>query len=893
MKHFCIAGIAVAIAATSVFPTTLNAHVELSHPTVDGRTSPRGLDEQQPRFGWRIESDKQNVMQDSYRILVASSKEFLKKNQADAWDSGTVTSDASQWIEYGGAPLSPGTEYFWKAIVTTTGDTGVSEISSSWTTGLMSPANWTGSWIGVDSLENGEKLDLHGILRAKYLRKEFNVDKKIHRATMYISGLGNYELYINGSKAGDDVLTPLPTEYNRTVAYDTYDVTPLLGERNALGVVLGPGHFTGMVQNYQVNMRTSYGLPRLLANLVIEYEDGTKETIPTDTTWRLTSNGPIRNTQGYDGETYDARNTLGEWTRPGYDDSAWRIPSKMEAPKGSLKGSLAPNMHIYATEHPISIKSFGKRHILDFGTNQAGRIRIRVNGNAGDTITIRHAELLQPGDSLLYTANLRDAEAAVHYVSDGQPREYAPTLTYYGFRYAEINGPETLDLTDIRRELIADRMDDTDTEFSVVDRDGNNMLNLIIANARRGVISNYKGFPIDCPQRDERMPWLGDRTSGSLGESYLFNNHALYSKWMNDIIDSQQSDGNISDVSPAYWRLYSGNVTWPAALPFTCDMLYRQYGDIRPMARSYEGIKKFLNFIRENKYTDGLVTHDTYGDWCLPPESLELIHSKDPARITDGALISSTYYQYICRLMAEYARILNKPTSEIEYFTKEADTTTSALNDKFLANGTYSNGTVTANLLPLAMHLVPAQYNDSVKATLLRKIEIEDDAHINSGVIGIQWLMRYLSECGRGDLAYRIASTDTYPGWGYMVKNNATTIWELWNGNTADPAMNSGNHVMLLGDLVTWCYQNLGGINPDAAAPGFKHIVIKPEYSINQIESVTVSHPSPYGPIKSSWTKRDGKYNVNVTIPANTTADVHLPSGDVRHIGSGSYTFSE
>ncbi|MDO4335526.1 MAG: family 78 glycoside hydrolase catalytic domain [Bacteroidales bacterium] len=867
------------------------AFTELGHLTLEGRTTPSGIDELTPRFGWQINSDENEVMQTSYRILVATREEKLNDGSADMWDSGVVESDASQWVPYKGKPLQPDSRYFWKVIVTTNKGGKPSVAQSGWSTGLLSPDNWAGRWIGLDGLAPGDTLDRHSVVAPRYMRSEFKLAKKIGRATLHISGLGNYVAYINGHRIGNDVLAPLPTDYSKTVAYDSYDITALLKKNNAVGVVVAAGNFTGMVQNFQTNVRTSYGLPRLIADIIVEYADGSKQTIATDESWRLTTDGPIRTASGYDGELHDYRLDLGDWTRPGYDDRKWRKAQLMTPPSGVLRGNIAPNMHVYSAEKPVSIRKTGGRHIVDFGTNGAGRVRLKMNVAEGCTVRIRHAELLDRSGCHVYTENLRGALATATFISDGRPRVFSPDFTYYGFRYVEIEGLGEIDMSDISRELIADEMDDGNTSIVIHDMSGNDILEKIIANARRGIRSNYKGMPVDCPQRDERMPWLGDRTTGCIGESYMVGNHALYSKWVKDICDSQRKDGNISDVSPAYWRLYNGNVTWPAALPFACDMLYRQYGDLRPMTDCYDNIKKFLLFLKNNKYEDGIIVFDKYGDWCVPPESPELIHSKDPARKTDGSLISTAYYIYLCRLMERYAGIIGAGDDDARYFGKEADISGKAFNRRFWSDGKYSNGTVTANLLPLSMGLVEAADRQQVADSLIKTIVEVNDSHISTGVIGIQWLMRYLSESGNGDLAYRIATNRDYPGWGYMVEQGATTIWELWNGDTADPSMNSCNHVMLLGDFLIWCYEYIGGIRPDAANPGFKHIIYKPDYSVKALSGAEVSHPSPYGVISAKWELKGDGYLIEVNIPHNTTADIYLPSGEVRSVGSGKHAF--
>lgn len=869
-----------------------SAHVTaLTGLSVEGRVTPLGLDERIPRFGWKIVSSKKNVVQRAYRLLVASSLDKLSHNTGDVWDSQTVYSDSSQWVGYKGQSLRPNTNYYWKVqVVTNKGKTDWST-PAKWSTGLLSPENWHGQWLGLDSLGPDDSMKKHSRLATRYFRKTFKTKGTVKRAVMHISGLGLYTLFINGKRIGNNVLTPLPTDYTKTVVYNTYDVTPQIHKDNAIGVMLAAGHYFAQRQNYQTNVCTTYGFPRLKANLIIEYDDGSSQTISTDSSWRLCTDGAIRYANEYDGELFDARRLFDRWTLPGFDDSKWMQAQPVTEPGGIMCGNLSPEMSVYLNESPVAVKRYGNRLIVDFGTNGAGRIRLHLKGQVGDTIRIRHAELLSKGDSLLYTENLRSAEATARYVSDGREREWTPEFTFYGFRYAEITGAPDLKAKDIRRELIADKMNDEGNTFYAEDEHGESLLNTIVANALRSIRSNYKGIPLDCPQRDERMPWLGDRTTGCIGESFLLDNHSFYAKWARDIRDSQRDDGNISDVAPAYWRLYTGNVTWPAALPFACDMLYRQYGDLRPMRNSFASIKKFLSFIRNNRYKNGLVIADRYGDWCVPPESPKLIHSKDPARKTSGVLIASAYYAYLCRMMSHYAPLTGNER-DAEYYNNEAKAVETAFLKEYFHNGTFSNSTVTANLLPLAMNMVPAEAVTAVTDTLIHTIKVKNNSHVSSGVIGIQWLMRELSDTGNGELAYQLATTKTYPGWGYMVSKGATTIWELWNGDTANPKMNSGNHVMLLGDLLLWCFERLGGIRTDDARTGFKHIILKPDFNVNSLKTVRATHNTPYGLVSCEWKRNNGRLHLTVTVPPNTTAEVYTKQGDTKKIGSGTYTFN-
>lgn len=857
--------------------------------TVDGRTDYFGSDNPCPRFGWQLTSDKNNQKQTAYRIIVASDSEKINAAEGDMWDSGKVNSDMSQWIPYEGNALQPNHDYYFR--VKAWNDNGESPWSpvAKWSTGLMNPQGTGAQWIGLDSLQQGDAQQKHSRLRARYLRKEFKADKPIAKATANISGLGFYQLDINGQKVGDDVLTPSPTDYAKSVIYNTYDVTSLLGRDNAIGVTLGPGYYFSTTQNFETNFRRTFGFPKLWMTLCIEYADGSKENIVSDSSWKLSTDGPVVYSNLYDGEFYDSRKEMPGWNKPAYDDSFWPDARIVDAPGGSLVGNLTPAMSIYEIEKPKSIIRTQRGWLVDFGTNNSGRVHFREKGRSGDTIAIRHAEMTLPGDTALYVGNLRTAECTDNYVSDGTGKEWSPQFTWQGFRYAELAPHEAVDTASICRYLISDHMDSSDMGISFITSD--TILNAILDNARRGIISNYKGMPLDCPQRDERMPWLGDRTTGSLGESYVVDNHALYSKWAKDLREGQNAEGSISDVTPAFWQLYNHNITWPAAFPMVCNMLYRQYGDIKPMAESYPAIHKWLSFVKEKSMKDGLLTYDCYGDWCMPPSSPKQIHTDDPARITDGSLMASCYYYYLCKLMSDYGKMLNH-NELAEYYADESDKIKSNINAKFLNGNTYSNSTVTANLLPLAMGIVPDSIAEKVHSTLLDKIRNEFNSHVGCGVIGIQWLMRYLADTGNNDTAWKIATTDTYPGWGYMVKKGATTIWELWNGDTANPDMNSANHVMLLGDLLPWCYEKLAGIAPDLDKPGFKHIVMKPDFNVTGLDGVKASHNSPYGVIKSEWQKdKNGAIDWNISIPVNCQATVYLPGGEVKDLGSGNWHF--
>ena len=836
--------------------------------TVEGRKGcTMGLDEKTPRLGWQLQSYKPGTMQEKYSIQIATDKDMLQKGIADVWDSGVRTSSQSQWVNID-AELKPNTSYFWQVTVTDNfGRVAKSDIGQ-WSTGLFDDTHWEGEWIGIDSLFEGENQTRHSRIAARYLHKNFNLGKVVKRATAHICGLGYYLLDINNHRIGNSVLTPAPTDYDKTVAYDSYDVTEILKKgTNSIDVTLGPGYYFAMAQNYQTNVRTTYGFPKLRMNLIVEYTDGTSVTIVTDETWRLSVNGPIRYANIYDGTLIDYRRSL-------RTDSSWMAARIVAAPKGKLRGGMLGGVITYARDTANIVT--GTKTIIDFGTNSAGRISLNsITIPEGDTVRIRYAEQLKKNGKELYTDNLRASENTDYFIGNGNSVDLKTEFIWHGFRYAEVSGLSENDAKRIVRENMTDDLiSEADIDISEKGNADKGMLNRIMENARRGILDNYKGIPMDCPQRDERMPWLGDRTMGCFGESYITHNHTMYVKWLKDICDSQRANGSISDVSPAYWRLYNGNITWPAALPFGLEMLLIQYGDERPWQRMKENVERFLDFAKKKSLKEGLITYDRYGDWCVPPASLNEVHTKDEKRLTDGVLLSSCYYYYICKMLKR---------------DEEAANMREAINRRFLNNGQYANGTVTANLLPLAMDIVPEDCREAVKNNLIKKIKGENnDPHIDCGVIGIQWLLRYLTREGYGELAYRIASTATYPSWGYMIEQGATTIWELWNGNTADPSMNSGNHVMLLGDFIPWMFECLAGIAPDPENPGFKHIVMKPDFGIREIDGVKACYPSLYGNICSKWT-RDANGNIywEIEIPANTSATAFLPDGKTKELSSG------
>ena len=874
--------------------------VTVSALRVENLERPLAIDTDTPRFSWLILSDKQDVRQTAYQLIVST-------DQGEVWNTGRVESDQQLWVPYQGQQLKSATQCTWQVKVwTTAGETAWSQ-PEPFGIGLLKESHWTGRWIGLERMMPGEEQGLHTRLAARYVRREFQLDKPVRRAIAYVAGIGLHELHVNGITFNAHVLQPMPTDYRKTVLYNTYDITDALkttantppsgGDRGGcIALVLGNGRLFPMRQNKPYKAPV-FGFPKCRVNVLIEFEDGTTKRIATDERWKVTADGPIRSNNEYDGECYDGRKELTGWDRPGYDDSAWLKAERTAIPQGTLRAQMAPGMVMLpAPAAPLVAPAASPSAIYDFRQNMAGWIAFTPTGNPGDTIRVKYAEKLNP-DGTLYLDNLRDAQSEDIYICGATSKEWHPTFVYHGFRYAQITGP----VKDVRAYTVSDEMS-TLGHFECSD----STLNQVMRNAWWGIYSNYKGMPVDCPQRNERQPWLGDRTMGSLGESFVFNNERLYTKWMRDICESQREDGVFCDVAPAYWNYYNDDVTWPSALPFGCDMLYRQYGNTEAIVKSYPYLKRWLQHLFDEYLHDGIITKDTYGDWCVPPEKLELIHSQDPARKTDGSLISTAYVIRILQLMEQFAR-LQQMSDDAAYYAQKRAVMTRDFNRHFLTakEGTsprpghplypdsvfYGNNTATANLLALSFGIVPEAYRQEVAKNVVENIILKNNAHVPCGVIGISWLLRGLSDNGFSDVAYMIATQKSYPSWGYMAENGATTIWELWNGDKASPKMNSGNHVMLLGDLVTWCYQYLGGIRQTAPA-AYKHLVLRPSFDIPDCSYAHADYATPYGVVKSHWRKTLHRVEWDVQIPCNTTADICLPNGETKTVGSGQYHFS-
>ena len=852
--------------------------------------NPQGIDELKPRLSWTLQSSRRGQKQKAYRILVASAPEKLNKDLGDLWDSGMVNSDQSLQVVYNGKPLQSRMRCFWKVKIWP----ALNELdtpntkslpwsdTANWSMGLLERCQWKGKWIGLklpDEVAKSE--DLRYWIPARYLRKEFALKKTIKQATAYISGLGYYKLFINGDRIGDHELDPILRDYEKQVPYVTYDVSNALRQGdNVLGVMLGSGRYWAPRPEQQ-----KYDQPCLLMQLEIVYEDNSTETILSDKSWRATDEGPIRENNEFDGETYDARMEIENWNNTGCTFEKWKPADIMNVPFGGPYGVLTSAavmqpMRITGTLKPVKLtEPEDGVWVFDMGQNMVGLCTLKVNGPAGATVKMHFSENIYP-DGNIDTRNLRSAKCTDTYIlNDNGEQTYTPSFTYHGFRYVEMRGfPGTPTLDTLTGLVI-----NTDMPFAGDFKCSDPTITQVLKNARWGIRGNYLSIPTDCPQRQERQGWQGDRAGQQLGEIYLFDNIALYEKWMGDIRDSQKATGVLCDLAPNYWLLYSGSVTWPANFVIVPGNLYRQYGDKRAIERNYPAMEKWVDFLRCFA-RDGILDNDLYGDWCCPPEDKHLIHSQQEWRKTPKEVLATCYYYYVLTLMADYADLLDNKDKAANYRT-EAAKIKQAFNQKLYdaEKGCYGNGSQTSQILPLRFGLVPPERREKIFSYIVNHIETKTGGAIGTGVVGGQWLMRTLSDNGRLDIAYRFATRREYPSWGYMIEKGATTIWELWNGDTASPDMNSGNHVMLLGDLITWMFEYLGGIQADLAQPGFKHIIMNPQFP-EGLTFARAEHNSPYGLIVSDWKIEDDVFQWEITVPANTAATIYIPASKASEV---------
>ncbi len=867
------------------------------------RVNPLGIDETLPRLSWVLESPDRGAVQSAYRILVASSREKLDKGEGDLWDSGRVKSDVSNQIVYAGEKLTSGAMCWWKVCVWD-GNGAESAFSAPalWSMGLLDDSEWKAQWIAMTPRRDWSKQTKREPgPPSPFLRKTFTADRDVKRATAYVTARGLFELYLNGKRVGEDVLVPGWTNYDKRIQYLTYDVTGLVADGdNAVGAVLGDGWYCGYVGWRQV--RSYYGTTKsLLCRLDIEYADGRVESVVSDGSWKC-SHGPIVYSDMMMGEKYDAGLELNGWNTASYDDTAWEPVMTVAAPAAALVAK--PSQPVRVTEHVPSVgieEPVKGVYVFDLGQNIAGWARLRVNGPKGTVVTMRFAERLNP-DGTVYTTNLRSAEATDIYVLKGGGEEvYEPRFTFHGFQYVEVSGyPGTPDLDTITGCVVHNATPPVGSfECS------SELINKLYSNICWGQRGNFISIPTDCPQRDERLGWMGDAQIFVRSATFNMDVSAFFTKWMDDVSDAQSDEGAFADFCPRLTqdeRAFEAAPGWGDAgivVPWT---IYMTYGDTRMIERHWNAMEKWMDFllafnpdlIRRNRLGNN------YGDWL----SIKASTPKD--------LLATAYWAYDAKLMAEMAAVIGRD-SDVNKYTKLFEDVRAAFQKEFVdadgrvylvhgdkltekgfdASGTaHSENTTetqTNYVLALYMDLLPENLRAKAAEHLVRKIA-ERDNHLSTGFIGVRHLNPVLTDAGRNDLAYTLLLNETFPSWGYSIRQGATTIWERWDGWTEangfqDPGMNSFNHYSL-GSVSEWMFRYAAGIETDPSAPGYKRIILSPNPD-RKLPHVKASYESIYGTIASAWRIDGDTFSLDVTIPANTTALVHVPADPDTEVSEG------
>ncbi len=843
------------------------------------RVSPLGIDIVKPRLSWIMESNQRGQEQSAYQILVADSEEKLRRNQGGLWDSGKVESGRSNQAIYEGEPLKSRMRCYWKVRVwDKEGKASAWSEPAMWTVGLLKARDWQAKWIGYDeelqSPDNKEKSDPNVLVLPPppYLRRAFLVGRPFKRAVVYASALGLYELHINGKRVGEDYFTPGWTDYPTRVYYQTYEVTDLIKKgSNAMGAILADGWYAGYLGFGK--KREHYGSkPRLFVQLEIEYENGHIQKVVTDGTWKA-GYGPILESDFLMGETVDGRKEMPGWDTAGFDDSSWETVAVTDKSEGigivqSYPGETVQKI-LEIKPKKLTEPEEGV-YVFDMGQNFAGWVRLKVNGKAGTKVVLRFAEMLNP-DGTIYTENLRAARCTDTYILKGTGKEFwEPQFTFHGFRYVEVTGYPGKPGIDAITGVVVHSAIPPAGSFEC----SSAMVNQLFSNIVWSQRGNFIEIPTDCPQRDERLGWTGDAQIFIRTATYNMDVSAFFTKWLVDLEDAQSDEGGFPDVAPRKVAMGDGTAAWGDAGVICPWTIYEVYGDKRVIERHYESMKKWISYLRKNS-KDLLRPAKGYGDWVS-------IASNTPKDV-----IATAYFAYSTHLVSKAAAALGKE-DDADRYEELFEQIKNTFNRAYVSeDGRIKGETQTCYLLGLYFDLLPEDKREPATRHLIEAIR-KKDWHLSTGFVGLSYLVPTLADTGHLDIAYRLLNNDTFPSWGYSIKNGATTIWERWDGWTEEkgfqtPGMNSFNHYAF-GSIGRWLFGTVAGIDTDG--PGYKRIIIRPRPG-GGLDYAKASYKSINGKIVSDWKIKGDTFTLNVTIPANTTATVYVPAKDIESVTEG------
>jgi len=821
--------------------------------------NPLGIDILQPRFSWALRHFERGEKPAAYEIIVSSKAILAGRGIGDCWDSGRVDSDRTSQVPYGGPQPKSRARYYWRVRWwDSQGRRSAYSRIAFFEMGLLCRPDWRARWI---SLKGPRKFRSKGTVlqgkyrgeyvqtRAIYLEKEFQTKSRPKRARAYICGLGFYELEINGLKVGDCGLEPAATNYRKSALYSTYDITRFLKSDNRLLIILGNGRH---IEKF------GYGPPKVIAQIEIDYGSGKRQVVITDASWKA-GYGPIRENGLYFGERCDGR--IEPKTFKG------RAIYVKGAP---LRSQMLPPIRVGQRLKPKRVwRPAPETLLFDFGQNFSGWLKLAVRGPAGISVSIRHAELLHE-DGTLNTSPNQGAEATDVYILRGHGIEtYEPSLTYHGFRYAEISGsPKLPRILSVEGCFVHTDVEPTGTLHSAQP-----LVNRIHRNIRWGQLSNLMGIPTDCPQRDERQGWLGDAHLSAEEAILNFDMAAFYTKFLQDIREAQRKDGSLPDAVPLYLgHLYPADPAWGSAYITLAWSLYFYYGDTKILASHFEAMEKYVEFLRRSSQGHIIKRLGKYGDWCSP--------GSVPPKKTPLELTSTWFYYHDALWLSRIAGVLTR-REDAKRLARLAREIMGAFNKRFLKGESYESirlspvekiTSQTSNALPLSLDMCPKNKKDKVLATLVRSVVDDQDSHLDTGIIGTRYLLDALTENGYADSAYRVVTQRSYPGWGYMAREGATTLWERWEKITSG-GMNSHNHIML-GSVDAWFYKAVAGIRCQSA--GWEKILICPPL-FPGLNSASASLRTIRGDIRVSWKREEGRFDLDVRIPVGAEAEIRIP----------------
>jgi Alpha-L-rhamnosidase N-terminal domain./Bacterial alpha-L-rhamnosidase. len=855
----------------AIFITSCTSHkdsIALTDLKVEHMNAPLGLDTKALRFSWKIDANGVTIGQNGYHISVGTDSMEVAKGNGTYW-SEQRNSDNTLLI-YDGKPLQPFTKYYW-GVQVSSDDNQESGVSvSSFETGMMDNSNWEGNWI-----TDVEDMDLKA---APYFRKEFKPQKEVIRARAYITAAGLFELTLNGQKVGDHWLDPIYTRFDRRNLYVSHDVTSFFQEdKVAIGVLLGNGwynHQSTAVWNFhQAGWRNR---PRFLMNIRVWYTDGTSEILATDKSWK-TKLSPVVFNSIYTAEHYDARLELEGWDQSGYDDAGWNSALEVKAPSGKITAEVMPHITGEKMKFAKMEKRNDRYYIFDLGRNIAGVTELRIKGEKGTRIKVTHSEQL---DSL---GNLDLSNIIVHYrpkdtldpfqtdiytLKGGEDEIFRPRFNYKGFQYVAVESDRPINM---ELENISAYFMHSDVESIGKIHTSNKTINKIWEATNASYLSNLFGYPTDCPQR-EKNGWTGDAHINIETGLYNFDAIMVYEKWMTDHRDEQQENGVLPSIIPTWggWGYDWGNgPDWTSTVAIIPWQLYQFYGDDRALDDMYEPMKNYVDHITSISYEGGL-TDWGLGDW-VPVKS-----------VTPKEFTSSIYYYVDVAILAKAARHFGKEKDYQEY-SQLAENIKNAINTKYLdiEKGIYGSGFQTELSAPLYWGIVPDSLIQKVADNLA--LEVKKTNHIDVGLLGTKTLLGALSQNGYANLAFTVASQETYPSWGWWIKNGATTLYENWDIDAASDL--SRNHIMF-GAISAWFYKGIGGILPDENAPGFKNFILKPNF-VDGLDHFEAEFESRFGLIVSKWERRGNQVEYNCTVPPNSTALLYLKGKDIKGSDEG------